>query len=393
MNRRPRTCPKFRARSDHLRGDQASAVADQRRAEHRHPHHLVLADRGRGQRLQCRPVFGRRPGHHRRHRLAGACRHDGRRVCARSCAGARRTSATATFSSPTTRSSARCIRTTSCSASPLFYRRRNRAVGRQRAAPSRMSAASTRAVSASMHAISIRTRRAIFSRSSTRARLCRELEHTFVTNSRLPDMVALDLRAQIGAINAAKRRLVALLDERGAPTVRAVMRRSLDLAERQLRDRIRRAAAKARGSAKPGWMATASARTGCTASSCGSPAKARRCISISPAPRRRSTPPSTAPITRPSPARRCRSIRFICQGDIDWNDGVKRCLKVTAPAGTVVNATFPAPVSICTIGFRWLVTVAAVAGGGQDVRCLRAISATASARRGACPPTATICSA
>ena len=50
---------------------------------------------------------------------------------------------------------------------------------------------------------------------------------------------------------------------------------------------------------------------------------------------------------------------FICQGDIDWNDGVKRCLKVTAPAGTVVNASFPAPVSICTIGFRWLVTVAA----------------------------------
>jgi N-methylhydantoinase B len=50
---------------------------------------------------------------------------------------------------------------------------------------------------------------------------------------------------------------------------------------------------------------------------------------------------------------------FLCQGDIDWNDGVKRCIKVTAPEGTVVNASFPAPVSICTIGFRWLVTVAA----------------------------------
>src|SRR4249919_2012544 len=68
--------------------------------------------------------------------------------------------------------------------------------------------------------------------------LQRELEHTFVTNSRLPDMVALDLRAQIGAINAAKTRLTALIEERGAPLVRAVMRRSLDLAERQLRDRI-----------------------------------------------------------------------------------------------------------------------------------------------------------
>src|SRR5438105_5319514 len=35
----------------------------------------------------------------------------------------------------------------------------------------------------------------------------REVEHTFVTNSRLPDAVALDLRAQIGAINVAQRRL------------------------------------------------------------------------------------------------------------------------------------------------------------------------------------------
>ncbi len=50
---------------------------------------------------------------------------------------------------------------------------------------------------------------------------------------------------------------------------------------------------------------------------------------------------------------------FLCQGDIDWNEGLKRCIKLTAPEGTVVNARFPAPVSICTVGFRWLVTVAA----------------------------------
>ena len=46
---------------------------------------------------------------------------------------------------------------------------------------------------------------------------------------------------------------------------------------------------------------------------------------------------------------------FLCQGDIDWNDGLKRCVVVTAPEGTVVNARFPAPVSISTVGFRWLV--------------------------------------
>jgi N-methylhydantoinase B len=185
-----------------------------------------------------------------------------------------------------------------------------------------------------------------------------ELEHTFVTNSRLPDMVALDLRAQIGAINAAKRRLVALLDERGAPVVRAVMRRSLDFSERQLRDRIRRLP---QGSwTGEAWM---------DGDRVGSERLHRVIVRLT-----REGEMLHFDFTGSSPqvdaAVNCTYhatvagaavpiYTFICQGDIDWNDGVKRCLKVTAPAGTVVNASFPAPVSICTIGFRWLVTVAA----------------------------------
>jgi len=185
-----------------------------------------------------------------------------------------------------------------------------------------------------------------------------ELEHTFVTNSRLPDMVALDLRAQIGAINAAKRRLVALLDERGAPLVRAVMQRSLDFSERQLRDRIRRLP---EGSwTGEAWM---------DGDRVGSERLHRVIVRLT-----REGEMLHFDFTGSSPqvdaAVNCTYhatvagaavpiYTFICQGDIDWNDGVKRCLKVTAPAGTVVNASFPAPVSICTIGFRWLVTVAA----------------------------------
>src|SRR5438105_1352217 len=188
--------------------------------------------------------------------------------------------------------------------------------------------------------------------------LVHELEHTFVTNSRLPDMVALDLRAQIGAINAAKVRLNALLAERGAAIVRAVMRQSLDLAERQLRDRIRRLP---NGSwTGEAWM---------DGDRVGSERLHRVRVRLT-----REDEGLHFDFTGSSPqvdaAVNCTYhatvagaavpiYTFICQGDIDWNDGVKRCLKVTAPAGTVVNAKFPAPVSICTIGFRWLVTVAA----------------------------------
>jgi N-methylhydantoinase B len=188
--------------------------------------------------------------------------------------------------------------------------------------------------------------------------MVRELEYTFVTNSRLPDMVALDLRAQIGAINAAKQRLAALIDERGAPVIRAVMRRSLDLAERQLRDRIRRLP---EGSwTGEAWM---------DGDRVGSERLHRVIVRLT-----REDEMLHFDFTGSSPqvdaAVNCTYhgtvagaavpiYTFLCQGDIDWNDGVKRCIKVTAPEGTVVNATFPAPVSICTIGFRWLATVAA----------------------------------
>jgi N-methylhydantoinase B len=188
--------------------------------------------------------------------------------------------------------------------------------------------------------------------------MVRELEYTFLTNSRLPDMVALDLRAQIGAINAAKQRLTVLIDERGAPIIRAVMRRSLDLAERQLRDRIRRLP---EGSwTGEAWM---------DGDRVGSERLHRVIVRLT-----REDEVLHFDFTGSSPqvdaAVNCTYhgtvagaavpiYTFLCQGDIDWNDGVKRCIKVTAPEGTVVNASFPAPVSICTIGFRWLVTVAA----------------------------------
>lgn len=44
-----------------------------------------------------------------------------------------------------------------------------------------------------------------------------------------------------------------------------------------------------------------------------------------------------------------------------WNEGLLRPLTIKAPAGTVVNATWPAPVSSATIGSIWVVTNVCVA--------------------------------
>lgn len=185
-----------------------------------------------------------------------------------------------------------------------------------------------------------------------------EVEHTFVTNSRLPEAVALDLRAQIGAINVVMRRLRELLDDRGPELVRAVMHRSIDIAERQVRDRI---AELPEGS----WEGVAY-MDGVRVGSDGIHKVAltlTREGEMLHFDYTGSSPQVDAAVNATWQATVAGSAvplySFLCQGDIDWNDGLKRCIRVTAPEGTVVNATFPAPVSISTVGFRWLVTVAA----------------------------------
>ncbi len=59
----------------------------------------------------------------------------------------------------------------------------------------------------------------------------KDLEALYLRQSRLPDMVALDLRAQIAGVVFAREQLLALCKRFGAPTVKAAMRKMLDEAQ------------------------------------------------------------------------------------------------------------------------------------------------------------------
>ena len=65
-----------------------------------------------------------------------------------------------------------------------------------------------------------------------------DVEDVWLRRCRIPALVALDLRAKIGANRMAQERLTALVDKYGARTVKAVMRRMLDDAERRLRTKL-----------------------------------------------------------------------------------------------------------------------------------------------------------
>ena len=191
-----------------------------------------------------------------------------------------------------------------------------------------------------------------------RGELVVENEQAFVKNSRLPDAVALDLRAQIGAINVARTRLDNLLEERGEELVADVMSRSIDLAERQVRNFISQLPdGEWGGEAFMDGVRVGDERI-CRVALKLSCENDFLCFDYA-----GSSDQVDAAVNSTLSATVAGSAvplySFLCQGDIDWNDGLKRCINVAAPEGSVVNATYPAPVSISTVGFRWLVTVAA----------------------------------
>lgn len=204
------------------------------------------------------------------------------------------------------------------------------------------------------------------------------VERTFVTNSRLPDMVGLDLRAQAASIHVAATRLGELIDEVGWEVVREVVEQSLTVAEAQIRERIL---------ALPDGCVTGTAHM--DGVRVGSEQVVTVRVTLTKTGDRlhfdyTGTDPQVDAAVNCTEAA-CWAgtavpvYAFLCGGEIDWNDALHRVMSVHAPPGTVVNAQFPAPVSISTVGFRWLVTVAA----GQALAKL--LAASPEFRDRACP--------
>jgi N-methylhydantoinase B len=69
-------------------------------------------------------------------------------------------------------------------------------------------------------------------------RFRRDVENSFTRNSRLPDLLALDLRAKVAATQVIRKRLLETFAEFGAETVLAAMDDVVDYTERRLRARI-----------------------------------------------------------------------------------------------------------------------------------------------------------
>ena len=179
-----------------------------------------------------------------------------------------------------------------------------------------------------------------------------DIEDLYVRRSRQPRLLSLDLRAQIAANNVARSRILESIARYGADTVKTVMHNVMDRAETQLRARLREIPdgtwrhvdfQEVSGAGDRGVYAAhlEMTKTGdhLHFDFTGTAAQAGIINSA----------------TAGARAGVFAALLPVLVGEIPWAPGgLQRCLSLTNPRGTILNAEYPAAVSMGSITGTWL---------------------------------------
>lgn len=180
----------------------------------------------------------------------------------------------------------------------------------------------------------------------------RDIADLYVRRSRVPMLVGLDLRAQVGSNNVGRERFKAVIEQYGADTVKAVMKRMMSDAEHRLR-------AKLTDLPDGTWHATGYQDQ----SHEGDRGLHKITLAMTKTDDHLSfdftgTDPQAGVINCTYAGMRggvMLALLPILAGDIPWSaGGLMRCFDLIAEEGTINNATFPAAVSRGPIGPAWL---------------------------------------
>jgi N-methylhydantoinase B len=179
-----------------------------------------------------------------------------------------------------------------------------------------------------------------------------DIADLWIRRSRVPMLVGLDLRAKIGANNVGRKRLLAVIEQYGADTVKAVMKRMMSDAESRLR-------AKLTSLPDGSWSATGYQDQ----SHEGDRGLHKITVTMTKADDHLTfdftgTDPQAGVINCTYAGMRggvMLALLPILAGDIPWAaGGLMRCFDLITEEGTLNNATFPAAVSRGPIGPAWL---------------------------------------
>jgi N-methylhydantoinase B len=182
--------------------------------------------------------------------------------------------------------------------------------------------------------------------------LQRDVADVWVRRSRVPMLVGLDLRAKVGANNVGRERILALIAQYGADTVKAVMKRMMGDAEHRLRDKL---ASLPDGS----WSATGYQDQ----SHEGDRGLHKITVKTTKTGNHLTfdftgTGPQAGVVNCTYAGMRggvMLALLPILAGDIPWSaGGLMRCFDLITEEGTLNNATYPAAVGRGPIGPAWL---------------------------------------
>ena len=179
-----------------------------------------------------------------------------------------------------------------------------------------------------------------------------DIEDLYLRRSRVPDLVALDLRAKIGANKIAQEGLNRLVERYGADAVKDVMRRMIDDAEARLRAKLRQipdssvSSVTFQDSAREGddgvykiALTVTKQDDHLTFDFTGTDPQVEGFINCTHAGLRGGIMPAL--------------LTLLC-GDIPWAaGGFVRCFDVISEPGTINDATFPAAVGKASVGSAW----------------------------------------
>ncbi|GAA1619180.1 hydantoinase B/oxoprolinase family protein [Kribbella sancticallisti] len=179
-----------------------------------------------------------------------------------------------------------------------------------------------------------------------------DVADAWVRRSRVPMLVSLDLRAKIGSNSVGRKRLLEVIEQYGADTVKAVMKRMMADAEGRLRRKLT-------GLPDGTWRATGYQDQ----SHEGDRGVHKITVAMTKAGNHltfdfHGTDPQTGVINCTYAGMRggvMLALLPILAHDIPWSaGGLMRCFDLVAEEGTINNATFPAAVSRGPIGPAWL---------------------------------------
>ena len=183
------------------------------------------------------------------------------------------------------------------------------------------------------------------------SRIRRDVEDVYLRRSRVPKMVALDLRAKVGANTVGQERIRELIGKYGADVVKAAMAKQLDDAESRLRAKLEKI--------EDGtWSATCYQEQSmkddrnvhkivCTLTKAGSDLL----FDFT------GTGPQSGMINTTFSGMYGGILAGVLPGlcgDIPWaTGGLRRCISIKSEEGTLNNATFPAAVGKGSVASAW----------------------------------------